>query len=254
MLDNFQSVLIMLATVGSSAAFLLVLRRLWPSELRRQQNELIGWHVSVLGSTYAVIIGFMLFAVWTNFETAEANAESEANCLVNVVRASRGLSAEEQGRILTLARRYVDVMLTIEWPAMSREEISPVSHPLVRELWATLIRTDTHNSREQTSLDHALTQLARMTDFRRLRQLQVDAYLPGILWVVLILGASVTIMSACLFGASDFRLHLIQVIMLALLISSILVAIADINRPFQGSVHVSPEGFERARQTLSGLS
>ncbi len=253
MLDSFQSLLIMLATVAASTAFLLLLRRLWPSELRRQYNELIGWHVSVLGSTYAVIIGFMLFAVWTNFETAETNAEYEANCLVDVVRASRGLSAGERGQILALARQYVNLMLTVEWPDMSRQEISPESHPIVRQLWATVAATETRTPREQTSVDHTLTELAKMTEFRRLRQLQVNAYLPGILWVVLILGASVTIMSACLFGASDFRLHLIQVIMLALLISSILVAIADINRPFQGSVHVSSAAFERARLTLNDI-
>ena len=136
---------------------------------------------------------------------------------------------------------------------MSRDEISPASHPIVRQLWATLAQVDAHNGREQINLDHATTELVRMTEYRRLRQLQVTAYLPGILWLVLILGATLTIMSACLFGTSDIRLHLIQVVMLALMISSVLVAIADINRPFQGSVHVTPAGFERARITLADV-
>jgi ABC-type branched-subunit amino acid transport system permease subunit len=83
--------------------------------------------------------------------------------------------------------------------------------------------------------------------------LQVNAYLPGVLWLVLILGASVTIMSACLFGTSDFRLHLVQVVMLTLMISSALVAIGDINLPFQGSVCVQPLGFVRAEATLGDI-
>ena len=126
----------MLATVAGAAGFLFLLRRIWPSDLRRQQNELIGWHVSVLGSTYAVIIGFMLFAVWTNFELADTNAEAEANCLVNLVRSSRGVSVNQRTEILKLAREYTSAMLTTEWPAMSRDEISPASHPIVRQLWA----------------------------------------------------------------------------------------------------------------------
>ncbi len=253
MLNDYQSMLLMLATVSAAVTFLFLLQRIWPSDLRRQHNDLIGWHVSVLGSTYAVILGFMLFAVWTNFQTADTNAEAEANCLVSVARSSRGLPAEQRALILRLANAYTRIMIAEEWPAMSHGQISPASHPIVQQLWASLISTEERPGLEQTSLDHTMSELARMTEYRRLRQMQVDANLPEILWLVLILGATVTILSACLFGTSDFRLHVIQVIMLSLLISSILVAIGDINRPFQGSVHVGAEAFEHARATLADM-
>ena len=32
---------------------------------RRTYNDIIGWQVSVLGTTYAVILGFMLYTVWS---------------------------------------------------------------------------------------------------------------------------------------------------------------------------------------------
>jgi hypothetical protein len=250
-LNSFQNFGVILATVAGAVAFLLLLRRVWHSELRRPHNDLIGWHLSVLGSTYAVIIGFMLFAVWTNFETAEANAEAEANCLVSMVRSSRGLAAGPHEQIRGLASEYVNIMLTKEWPAMERGEVSPESHVSIEKLWTAVTDSETHSGREQTSLDHTFSELARMTEYRRLRQLQVNSYLPDILWFVLIAGATVTILSACLLGAADLKLHLIQVVTLALMISSVLVAIGDINRPFQGSVHVDAAGFERARVAIA---
>lgn len=70
---------------------------------------------------------------------------------------------------------------------------------------------------------------------------------------MLITGAVITIVSACLFGSVEFKLHMIQVVMLAVVLSLLLVAIADINRPFQGSVRVSPAGFERARAAITDL-
>ncbi|MEO8726692.1 MAG: hypothetical protein ABI383_11315 [Acidobacteriaceae bacterium] len=75
--------------------------------------------------------------------------------------------------------------------------------------------------------------------------------MPGISWAVLIAGAAVTVMSCCLFGSHNVALHLTQIAALALMLSLVLVAAADINRPFQRSVHVSPEGFALARQTFS---
>jgi hypothetical protein len=60
-------------------------------------------------------------------------------------------------------------------------------------------------------------------------------------------------LSSCMFGIDNFILHALQVVSLTLLLSLILVAIADIDRPFQGVVHVHPSGFERARQTFAQL-
>jgi Protein of unknown function (DUF4239) len=253
-LGALGDITIILSTIGAAVSLLLALKRSWKTELRREHNDLIGWHISVLGSTYAVILGFMLYAVWTNFEVATANAEAEANCLVNVVRSSRGLQGSQGEQIRGLARKYVHIMLTEEWPAMDRGEVNPTSHPIIEELWKTVTSTQAHSGIEQASLDHTFTELARMTEYRRLRQLQVDSFLPEILWLVLIVGAVVTIGSACLFGTVDLRLHLIQVTMLALVISSILVAIADINRPFQGAVHVDAAGFERALFSIGDSS
>jgi uncharacterized protein DUF4239 len=252
-LSTFESIVIVVLMVGGSVAFLGLLRRIWPTEQRVQHNDLIGWQVTVIGTTYAVIIGFMLYAVWSTFELADGNAEAEANSLLNVVRAAQGLPAGEKQKIEDLGRQYVTIMLTQEWPAMSQVRVSPMSYRVLQQLWATVMSSEVHNASEQTSLDHTITELSAMAEHYRLRQLQARSYLPGILWTVLIAGAVATIVSACLFGSRDFKLHLIQVLMLSTTLSLVLVAIADLNRPFQGSVRVSPAGFERARDALDSM-
>jgi len=74
--------------------------------------------------------------------------------------------------------------------------------------------------------------------------------LPFILWAVLIAGGIITVVSACFFGVANFRIHVLQVLMLSFLISLVLVAIANVDRPYQGSVRVTPEGFRYALNTL----
>ena len=253
MLSLFQSITVVVLIVAASLTFLWILRSIWPNEQRRQHNDLIGWQVNIIGTTYAVIIGFMLYTVWTNFQAAQANAENEADALVNVVRSARGLPATQTRLIHDLASQYVDVMLTQEWPAMDELKVSPASQQVMVKLWAALTSAEIHTPLEQTSLDHAFSALSEMTESRRLRQLEVNASLPGILWTLHTAGVVVTIVSACLFGSVDFKLHMIQVTMLSLVLSLVLTAIADINRPFQGAVRVSPAAFERARGSLGEL-
>jgi hypothetical protein len=137
---------------------------------------------------------------------------------------------------------------------MSDNRYSPLSAPIVEELWTATANTEIRTPSQQTSLDHAITELSAMTEHRRLRLTQAITGIPGILWSVLIAGAVVTILSSCLFGSVDLKLHFIQVFMLSLLLGLALVAISDISRPFQGYVHVSASGFERARLTLDNMN
>lgn len=250
MLNGFEDVLIIAVCIAGAVTFLLLLQWFWPNSRRQDHNDLIGWQVSVLGTTYAVIIGFMLYAVWTTFQVAELNADSEANCLVSVYRLSGGLPAAQRIAVRQFARQYADNAVEKEWPAMSRGELDQNSQALTVRMWAAVMEAKPETFTEQTSMNLTLTEISSMTEHRRIRELQSKSKLPGILWTVLILGGGITTMSACLFGTKNFKLHCVQVVSLSLLLSLALVAIADIDRPFQGSVHVSPQGFERAQATF----
>jgi Protein of unknown function (DUF4239) len=252
-LTTFEDAIVILACLLGALLFLWTLDRIWPSNLRRTHNDIIGWQVGVLGTIYAVIMGFMLYAVWTSYQEADINAEAEANCLVSVFRLADGLPAPQRDEVHQLARQYANIVIDQEWPLMHRGELGLAGHNTVQELWTVVLQTKPTTFAEQTSMNLALTEISTMTEHRRVRQLESQSKLPGILWMVLIVGGAITMLSSCLFGIENFGLHCVQVVSLTLLVSLILVAIADIDRPFQGTVHVYPRGFERARQTFTQL-
>jgi len=253
MLNTFEDVLIVTVCVALNFAFLMALQRFWPGPARRIHNEMLGWQLSVLGTTYAVIVGFMLYAVWTTFQAAELNADNEANSLVNVFRLADGLPPDARAEVHQLAKEYAETVISQEWPAMHHAENRFAGHPVVQKMWSTVARVNPTNFGEQTSMDHALSELSSMTEYRRRRELQSQSNLPTILWIVMILGGFITLFCASLMGTENFRLHFLQVLLLTLFISLTLVAIADIDRPFLGTVHVRPSGFERARQTFNSV-
>ena len=250
MLSTFQDVVLIVLSISLALGFLWILQHFWPSVQRRDHNDIIGWQVSVLGTTYAVIIGFMLYAVWTTLQSAEINADNEANCLVNAFRLADGLPAAQRVQVHQLARRYAQVVINEEWPAMLQGRLQPSGHGVIQELWTALLQTRPGNFSEQNSMTMTLAEVSSMTEHRRMRELQSGTKLPPILWMVLIVGGIITTLSSCLFGTENFKLHCVQVISLTLLLSLALVAIADIDRPFQGAVHVAPDGFLRARTTF----
>jgi Protein of unknown function (DUF4239) len=250
MLDTSQNVFIVIVSVTCSLFFMAAMNYYWPPEQRRAHNDLIGWQLSVLGTTYAVIVGFMLYTVWTEFGAAELNSDAEANALVNLYRLSDGLPAQQGARIKELTRAYGDAIVDHEWGEMGANLVPTETREITRQMWVTLMATNGASPTELTAEDHALYELSALAGYRRIRLVESASRIPGVLWFVLVVGGTVTVASTCMFGAVNGPLHIIQVCAFSLLISLVLAAIADINRPFQGSVHVSDYVFRRAQTNM----
>ena len=110
-----SNILIVIACVGAAIAFLHVVTRTSSGSSRRESNDFTGAVVAVIGTTYAVLLAFMLSGVWNMFQQAQVNAEQEANDLVNVFRISARLSDPARQTIQDsagdLARQVVQAVL-----------------------------------------------------------------------------------------------------------------------------------------------
>ena len=245
------NILIVIAGVAGAVAFLFTVTHASPAHARKESNDFTGAVVAVIGTTYAVLLAFMLSGVWTMFQQAEVNAEQEANDLVNVFRLSSQLPDPAAIQLQNLSRDYAHMAIDKEFPSLSGQVLPPQGASLIAEMWATAGKIKATNPNEQIVLGQLLSTLGSMTQHRRIRIMQSREMLPPILWTVLIAGGVITVAAACFFGVPNFRFHLLQVIVLSFLISLVLVAIADIDRPYQGDVKVSPTGFQFALETFS---
>jgi hypothetical protein len=250
MLNISENFMFILLTVTASLLFMWGLNRIWPWDKRHAHNDLIGWQLSILGTTYAVILGFMLYTVWTNFVVAQLNAENEANAVGNIYRLAEGLPAQQSQQMETLTRSYAKTVVDDDWPQMEAGKLPEGSHNINEEMWRTLMSIKNPSATELMAEDHALSELSALTEHRRIRLLQNVSHLPIVLWCVLIIGGALTVGSASMFGSANTFLHTLQVFVFSLLIALALVAVADIDRPFQGAFHISDYAFRRAEHNM----
>ncbi|MFZ0913145.1 MAG: hypothetical protein WBQ76_01725 [Candidatus Korobacteraceae bacterium] len=247
------NILIIIACVAGGTAFLFLVTHTSTAPSRKESNDFTGAVVAVIGTTYAVILAFTLAGVWTMFQQAEANEEQEANALVNVFRIAGQLNDPNDKAIRELCVRYVDNALQREWPAMEKQRMPPEGEEMINQLWTLAGESEAHAQPGAIAVYQLMEELRGLTQYRRLRAMQVREGLPGILWAVLVAGGIITVASSCFFGVPNFRFHLLQVIVLSFLIALILVAIADIDQPYQGELTVAPQGFRFAARTLHNL-
>lgn len=248
MLTYAQYIAVALLTVTLALCVLRVLNCRLEETSRKRANGVNGWQLSILGTLYAVALGFMLSDAWLAYQTAIADVRAEASAVRMLSRTAGLIPAPCASALQAEAREYVAVVLTKEWPAMEQHRIDDTGQSVMRNMWSTLGSCDAHGvlpARE--SLIHALATLqttrdARVQDF--------NSHLPAVMWVVLLLGATVVIASSCLLCNEKQAIHYFHVISLTLLITMTLLAISDLDRPFDGATRVDSGAFEAVQANL----
>jgi len=235
-----------------AVAGLVLVQRLVPPERREGQNDVTGFIYAVLGVAYAVLLAFVVIAVWQDYKTAQANVESEAHELAGVYFLASQLPEPQRTTIQDLAKTYARVVVEEEWPMMERGKTSPRANSLVNRLRLELLEFDPRTKGEQVLYERGLTQLHDAADARRSRLLEVREGIPNLLWVVIVVGGAITVSFTYLFGLKSNVAHALMVAALTLLICGILFTIAEFDYPFSGVVEIRPEAFKEVLGSFGG--
>jgi hypothetical protein len=234
---------------GVSIAGLLVLRSAISLEALRGAADAVGNYVQTLGTIYAVLLAFVVFVVWSQFNDARAHVEREANELLDLFRTAKGLSAEARTGLQTHARDYVRSVVAREWAAM---RASCEDRAVIDEGWAILERLwDVMHAYEPGTKCHEAIHgelMARFNDLSDARSLRLSSgrlKIPLALKILLYTGATLTIGSIYLIHVEQAWLHAFMTGAIAGAISHILYIVHDLDDVFDGDWIVTPEPFER---------
>jgi uncharacterized membrane protein len=230
--------------VLASVAGLVLVQHLVSTELRKQHNDVAGFIYAVIGIAYAVLMGLVVVASWEQFQTARNTTEREASELAELFWLGHRLPQTEGHRLQELTRSYARVVVDEEWPLMAQGESSTRAWGLIDEIRLTVQNQDPDTEAEQVLYDQGLERVHDLADARRDRLVEAREGIPTILWVVLVVGAIVTIGFTYLFGLDDNTTHTLMVAALALVIGLVLFTIGSLEYPFGGDGRLGPEAFE----------
>src|SRR5215211_3217362 len=224
---------------------LILVQRLVPIATRRQHNDVAGFIYAVLGVVYAVLLGFMVVAVWEEWNAAAATTDEEATSLSETFWIAGRMPEPEGHRIQDLARSYARVVVNDEWPLMQQRKASPKAWDLLDEIRNDLLGLDPSTPAQQILYEQGLERMRDLADARRDRLRDARQGLPAILWVVLVVGGIDVVGFTYLFGLDSTLIHILMVAALALIISLVLFTIASLDFPFSGDLTVGPDALEQ---------
>ena len=231
-------------------------RRILHGRVREGHNDVCVPIFLNAGVLFAVLLGFMVVAVWEAYDAAKTTVSTEA-ALVPLYRAAGNLPHGAAERLREYTREYVHAVIEDEWPRQTRGEVGSSK---ARHQIGNLFRAFGDGTIDvQTKKDFPMTCTAVMqhvtevTNDRNKRIIMANESVPAVMWVAIMGGAMVIITLTFVIYMESAGPHLMMSSLMAGLIGLLLFSCYILSHPFRGRIAISAEAFEKTIAVLDDV-
>jgi hypothetical protein len=232
---------------------MVVTSRLVSGELRRKENEVTSPAMGAVGVAYAVLLAFIAVAAWENFGNADKITDLEATYIGDLYRGTIGLPEDKAAPLRADIKKYIDQVTNIEWKSQRLGEVNQAGRPTLVHIHRLIAAVNPATPGEAAIVSELYRTLNALYDARRTRILAADNGIPDVVWWIVGIGTTLTIGFTFLFGANDFRMHLVATGMVAISMSLVIVLIIALDRPFRGDLSISTQAYDNARGSIAAV-
>jgi hypothetical protein len=193
---------------------------------------------------YALSLGLIAVASWGNASAAAAAASEEASHIATVYRTLGGYPQPLQDDLKESVVRYTQSIIEKAWPAQKRGEITEAGIEVILHLWRRITQFEPTTDGQHVVHGQVLENFNKLVEFRR-RRIEAASYaVPGTLWVVVLIGAAVSIFGSYLFKIPSLSVHGLLTILLTTMIALLVFFIGTTDHPYSGSHAIEPLAYQ----------
>ena len=238
------------AIIGSLSATaltcLLLVRRFILPHLRVKEadSEFSGAVVQSTMVFYGLALALIAVNVWQTYNDVAKTVSLEAITFATLYRDVSGYPEPIRGRLQQEVRGYVDQVIHGAWPLMRKGETPTEGIEWMNRLETTLVSFEPTTDGQRILHAETLATYNRAIQARRMRVDAIHTGLPGVMWVVIVVGAVISISACFFFRVEDARLHGTLIVLLASLIGLVITMTVAMNHPFRGDLGLSADPYQ----------
>ena len=242
---ELPALLLLLVAVVLAVAFACggqwYVHRRFPEEDFVRHNEVGGVIIAIAGTLYAVVLGFLTVAAWEHYVEARHFVGIESAAAADAWHMAVGFPPVRRSRVRADLLAYSQLMVTREWPLMRSGRFDPQGDILVMDAIGAAGTYKPADMGESNAQSETMTQLGTMHDMRQRRLAESTSDLGAFAWFVLVFGAACITCFCWLFGAKNRRVHLLMTACVAVMVTSVLVLLFELQYPFRTGLRIAPD-------------
>jgi len=246
------SVITLLFVALADAAVILV-RKVTKEGTLRQYHEVTDPLLAVVGTLFAILLGFMVASAMQRYDAARANIQAEAGAVGDIFRLARGLPEPAKTKLLNDCLKYTKIVIDEEWKLMEERKTSNAAWNAYGDIWLDGTQFEPKTQKEANIHQIILEVLTRLGDGRRTRAAQLTYALPIPLWIVIFVGATAIICFTLFFDIDNLKFQIAMESIVVIVLSLNIYLLSAFDDPFSGDVCLSSAPFEVNRTMFQSI-
>ena len=239
--------LAVLATISLSVGGMLLVRKRVSFDSLVSYHEVAGYLLSVVGTLYAVVLGFVVVDTMQHTQDLRVLVDKEASGLANIYLCSSGLPEPKRSRLRSLCRQYAEAVVGDEWKSMESGGYGVQAFSTVWALWHEISSIQPVSESEKTLHQQLVSEICSMTESRRTRITSAAHGVAPLLWVVLLVGGFLTVVFTYFFAVQHLQAQVLMTVLVSLTLALNMFLVFVFGSPFSGDFAVKPDSFRLDR-------
>ena len=216
-------------------------------------NGTVGWFFSAVSLLYGLLLGLLTVAAWGSYNQAAVIASQEASATAVLYRDLAAYPDTTRDAMRKQIRDYVTVVVNLSWPAQRRGLLPDSETIVLNQFQKRLLHQKGLTNEQIVVYSETIRAYNSLIDLRRQRQEALKGGVPGVLWLVVLLGAMATIGFSYFFVVTSYRLHALLTGVLAGMIGLLVFLLVVLDHPYWGEISVSSEPYQLVLSTLMNI-
>jgi hypothetical protein len=251
--DIALSIAIVIAASAAAIGGMLLLRRRAPEGGYFSDAERAAGVFGVLATAFSVLLAFVIFLTFSDFDDAKSAAEDESLAVSEQFEAAELFAPAErdllQGELICYGRAVIED----EWPLLGDGERSELVDGWVASIDRSFDAASPGAFAERAAFEKWFDETATREKARGTRLVEADGVIPTPLWLVLLLGAASVIGYMFMFADSRElrRAQAVQIGAVTALVTASLLVVNFLDQPYEGRTgSIEPEAMRFALQRM----
>jgi hypothetical protein len=225
---------------------LLLVRRSVLPRLRVESGdaEFTGAMLQSVMVFYGLAVALIAVTVFQTYSDTSKVVTGEATALNALYRDVTSYPEPIRTELQSQLRDYTRYVIDDAWPLQRQGKVPGGGIEHMSHFQSVLNKFEPVSEGQKLLHGETLRAYNLLIQSRRLRLDSVSTGLPKVMWAVIILGAFISLSSSFFFKVEDARLHIIEVLLLAVFIGLVIFMILSLDRPFRGDLGIRADPYQ----------
>ncbi|SRR5579884_3112838 len=217
-------------------------------------NDMVSYYLETFGVFYGLALALIAVATWQNYTDVQRLVAQEAATLQVLQADVSWYPQPVRDELNQGLLAYTDFVIDEEWPAQHRGVLLGTGQQQLLAFRRPLMAFDPADEGQKTLHQETLQSFDHYLELRGLRLSHVGVGVPALVWLVLIVGAVLTVAITYCFSMKSLRTHVMLTVILSGFLSLLIYLIVMMDHPFRGEFAVGPGAFELARDRIQAYT